>query len=147
MLEAKYASHMNGFRRKINAEVDKREDVRNLLRGLLMHKDRPWGMDLDRPSDVENRLLNTGIIARVGPSSVRFTRSIIFRSCLDAVTPRRKSISMKREDLQDPIDLLCKALTGPDYGTKGSHQARKHLPPRTIYCSPRPSSNELAMLP
>ncbi|KAN0074298.1 hypothetical protein V8E54_008235 [Elaphomyces granulatus] len=71
MLEAKYASHMNGFRRKINAEVDKRED----------------------------------------------------------------SIFMKREDLQDPIDLLCRALTGPDYGIKGSRQARafrKHLPPRTI---------------
>jgi hypothetical protein len=41
MLEAKYASHMNGFRRKINAEVDKREDVHNLSRGLLMHKDKP----------------------------------------------------------------------------------------------------------
>jgi hypothetical protein len=117
MLEAKYASHMNGFRRKINAEVDKLEDVRNLLRGLLMHKDKPWEMDLDRPPDVENRLLNTGIIARVGPSSVRFT---IFRSCLDAVTPRRKSISTKREDPQDPIDLPCRAPTGPDYGTKST---------------------------
>ena len=99
MLEAKYASHMNGFRRKINAEVDKLEDVRNLLRGLLMHKDKPWEMDLDRPPDVENRLLNTGIIARVGPSSVRFT---IFRSCLDAVTPRRKSISTKRKTPRIP---------------------------------------------
>lgn len=110
MLEAKYASHMNGFRLKINAEVEKREDVRNLLRSLLMHKDKPWGMDVDRPSDVEYRLLNTGIIVRAGTSSVRFTSSIIFRSCLDAVIPRRKSICMKVEDLQDPIHLLCIAL-------------------------------------
>ncbi|KAN0068458.1 hypothetical protein V8E54_013182 [Elaphomyces granulatus] len=110
MLEAKYASHMNGFRRKINEEVEKREDIRNLLRSLLIHKDRPWGMDLDRPSEVEYRLLNTGIIVRAGPSSVRFTSSIIFRSCLDAFTLRRNSICMRREDLQDPMYLLCMAL-------------------------------------
>jgi hypothetical protein len=37
LLEAKVASHMNGFRCKIKAEVDKREDVRNTLRSLLVH--------------------------------------------------------------------------------------------------------------
>jgi hypothetical protein len=110
ILEAKVASHMNGFRLKIKAEVDKREDVRNALRSLLVHKDKPWGIDLDRPSDVENRLLNVGIIVQAGLSTVRFTSSLSFRACLDAVTSRRKNISMKREDFKDPIELLCIAL-------------------------------------
>ncbi|KAL1961567.1 hypothetical protein VTN77DRAFT_1604 [Rasamsonia byssochlamydoides] len=80
MLEAKYTNHMNGFRLKISAELEEREDVRSLVRKLLVHKDRPWEMNLDKPSDMERHLLNVGIIVPTGPSKARFTSSLVFRA-------------------------------------------------------------------
>ncbi|KAN0074234.1 hypothetical protein V8E54_008171 [Elaphomyces granulatus] len=49
MLEAKYAPHMNGFRRKINAEVDKREDVN--WTGYELKVDKVSRKDFDEPLD------------------------------------------------------------------------------------------------
>ncbi|POG58815.1 hypothetical protein GLOIN_2v1727351 [Rhizophagus irregularis DAOM 181602=DAOM 197198] len=125
---------MNVTHTKLKDEIEEMDDnEKEYLRELTDYQKDHWSMelgDLTNLDDIDNKLLDIGILYIMDINKVGFTSCIILRVCINATFPTSSKRLSRDKVPSDPVDLLELGLKLIDPRTITDKRAKNIHGPR-----------------
>ncbi|GBC29586.1 uncharacterized protein OCT59_008722 [Rhizophagus irregularis] len=134
VLQGNLERYMNVTHTKLKDEIEEMDDnEKEYLRELTDYQKDHWSMelgDLTKLDDIDNKLLDIGILYIMDINKVGFTSCIILRVCINATFPTSSKRLSRDEVPSDPVDLLELGLKLIDPRTITDKRAKNKHGPR-----------------